>query len=179
MFYEERAEEEESLHELAYADLLYCYTLPGARWAPACWHAETETCITVGVHAEAALLQPQRSVHACMDGHRVHDGMCEMTAFAATLMWQGLLSVPGALAGEVWVEHGYLYDRQDLEAHPMGRRFLEAQRMAPCELVETSSCYHSLASTIEGAHHTCQTHGSSMADYGGGDGEEEEQLSWR
>ena len=66
-------------------------------------------------------------------------------------MARGMLFRPGAPAGEVWVEHGYLYDQQDLEAHPMGRNFLEAQRMAPCELVETTSCYHSLASTIEGA----------------------------
>ena len=50
----------------------------------------------------------------------------------------------------MWVEHGYLYDRQDLEGHPMGRRFLEARDVAPCELVETSSAYHSHASVIEG-----------------------------
>ena len=56
----------------------------------------------------------------------------------------------GAPADEVWVEHGYLYDRQDLEAHPMGRKYLETQAMEDTELVETSSCYHSLASVIEG-----------------------------
>ena len=48
------------------------------------------------------------------------------------------------------MEHGYLYDRQDLEAHPMGQRFLREHDMAPCELVETSNAYHSDASVIEG-----------------------------
>ena len=64
---------------------------------------------------------------------------------------EGLMLLPvGAPADEVWVEHGYLYDRQDLEAHPMGRKYLETQAMEDTELVETSSCYHSLASVIEG-----------------------------
>ena len=62
-----------------------------------------------------------------------------------------MLRTAGAPADAVWVEHGYLYDLQDLEAHPMGRKYLETQAMEDAELVETSACYHSLASVIEGA----------------------------
>ena len=52
--------------------------------------------------------------------------------------------------GDIYIEHGYLFDRQDLEQHPMGRIFLESGQVADAELVDSSGVYHSLASVIEG-----------------------------
>ncbi|KAK9902646.1 hypothetical protein WJX75_001252 [Coccomyxa subellipsoidea] len=52
--------------------------------------------------------------------------------------------------GDIYIEHGYLFDRQDLEQHPMGRVFLESCQIADTELVDSSGVYHSPATVIEG-----------------------------
>ena len=52
--------------------------------------------------------------------------------------------------GEVWIEHGYLYDASDVAAHPMGAAFLQQASIADGELVNTRNVYHSPASVIAG-----------------------------
>lgn len=52
--------------------------------------------------------------------------------------------------GDVYIEHGYLFDTEDLEQHPMGRVFLESCQLANNELVDSPGMYHSLATVIEG-----------------------------
>ena len=46
--------------------------------------------------------------------------------------------------GDIYIEHGYLFDRQDLEQHPLGRVFLESCQVADTELVDSSGVYYSL-----------------------------------
>ncbi len=50
----------------------------------------------------------------------------------------------------MYIEHGYLFDRDDLEQHAMGRLFLESFQVADAELVDSSGVYHSPATVIEG-----------------------------
>ena len=62
-----------------------------------------------------------------------------------------------AAGGEVYIEHGYLYDLNDLESHESGAAFLsQVQGIGDNELVNSRALYHSPAEVIEGRIH-CPT----------------------
>ena len=52
--------------------------------------------------------------------------------------------------GEVWLEHGYFSDRQDLQATAPGQQYLQKYGLGEFEVVGESQMYHSPASLIEG-----------------------------
>ncbi|BDA51407.1 hypothetical protein COCOBI_18-2840 [Coccomyxa sp. Obi] len=54
-----------------------------------------------------------------------------------------------SLDGDVYIEHGYLFDTEDLYQHPMGRLFLKSCQLSNNELVDSPGIYHSLATVIE------------------------------
>ncbi|CAL8466254.1 g5790 [Coccomyxa elongata] len=66
------------------------------------------------------------------------------------LAYADLLYCYSLHGGDVYIEHGYLFDTEDLEQHPMGQVFLESCQLANNELVDSPGIYHSLATVIEG-----------------------------
>ena len=59
--------------------------------------------------------------------------------------------------GEVWLEHGYFSDRQDLQATAPGQQYLQQYGLGEFEVVGESFLYHSPASLIEGGPCFCAT----------------------
>lgn len=51
---------------------------------------------------------------------------------------------------ELWIEHEYLFDLEDVKNHARGASFLKSYDMSPVELVQGRDRYHSLACVIEG-----------------------------
>lgn len=51
---------------------------------------------------------------------------------------------------EIWIEHGYMFDLEDVRNHVRGPRFLSSYDMQHVELIQGCDRYHSLASVIEG-----------------------------
>eukprot|EP00884_Botryococcus_braunii_P016027 jgi/Botrbrau1/3107/Bobra.0070s0088.2 len=51
---------------------------------------------------------------------------------------------------EVWIEHEYMFDFDDVKNHPRGPRFLSSYDMQPVELIQGRDRYHSPAVVIEG-----------------------------
>ena len=59
-----------------------------------------------------------------------------------------------AAGGEVYIEHGYLFDLNDLESYETGAAFLsQVQGIGDNELVNSRALYHSPAEVIEGGIH--------------------------
>ena len=56
-------------------------------------------------------------------------------------------------SGEVWLEHTYLYDEEDIsnDSRGHGAAFLASHPLQPHELVRGCGVYHSSASAIEGS----------------------------
>ncbi|KAK9796285.1 hypothetical protein WJX73_004504 [Symbiochloris irregularis] len=52
--------------------------------------------------------------------------------------------------GEVYIEHGYLFDRADVMAHPKASQLMASHAVAEDELVNCVAIYHSPARVIEG-----------------------------
>ena len=52
--------------------------------------------------------------------------------------------------GDIYIEHGYLFDKEDLQQSASGQVYLATNNIEDGELVDTSSVYHSVASVIEG-----------------------------
>ena len=56
-------------------------------------------------------------------------------------------------SGEVWVEHTYLYDEEDIhnDSRGHGAAYLASNPLQPLQLVRGCGVYHSSASAIEGS----------------------------
>ncbi len=56
-------------------------------------------------------------------------------------------------SGEVWLEHTYLYDEEDIsnDSRGHGAAYLASNTLKPHELVRGCGVYHSSASAIEGS----------------------------
>ncbi len=117
MYYEDAKSDE---HELAYADLLYCYSLHGQRHI---------------------LLPIQSSVHVWLVYSSSHCCSVKVAYARCTHVHAG---------GDIYIEHGYLFDTEDLQQHPKGQVFLKSCQLANNELVDSPGIYHSLATVIEG-----------------------------
>lgn len=56
--------------------------------------------------------------------------------------------------GQVYIEHGYLYDLKDVEAHKSGRILLKQGGLAENELVDTGTLHISSAELTDGSPNT-------------------------